>query len=40
MANKDSGTVSLTVYIMPIVMEGIFLAVGIFVIIKGIKGLI
>lgn len=40
MANRDSGMVSLPAYIMPIVMEGIFLAVGIFVIVKGIKGLI
>ena len=40
MANRDSGMVSLPAYIMPIVMEGIFLAVGIFVIVKGIKGLL
>lgn len=40
MANRDSGTVPLPAYIMPIVMEGIFLAVGIFVIVKGIKGLL
>ena len=40
MANRDSGTVSLSAYIMPIVMEGIFLAVGIFVIVKGVKGLL
>lgn len=40
MANRDSGTVSLPAYIMPIVMEGIFLAVGIFVIVKGIKSLL
>lgn len=40
MANNDSGMVSLPAYIMPIAMEGIFLAVGIFVIVKGIKGLI
>lgn len=40
MANRDSGMVSLPAYIMPIVMEGIFLAVGIFVIVKGIKSLL
>ena len=40
MANNDSGMVSLPAYIMPIAMEGIFLAVGIFVIVKGIKGLL
>lgn len=40
MANMDSGTVSLPAYIIPIAMEGIFLAVGIFVIVKGIKGLL
>lgn len=40
MANRDSGTVPLPAYIMPIVMEGIFLAVGIFVIVKGVKGLL
>ncbi len=40
MANMDSGTVSLPAGIIPIAMEGIFLAVGIFVIVKGIKGLL
>lgn len=40
MANRGVGDVSWLAYIMPIAMEVIFLIVGIFVIVKGIKGLL
>ena len=40
MSIKTGGAVTLPAYIMPIVMEGIFLVVGIVVIVKGIKGII
>ena len=39
MSLKNGGAAALPAYIMPIAMEGIFLVVGIFVIVKGIKGL-
>ena len=40
MSIKTGGAVTLPAYIMPIVMEGIFLVVGIVVIVKDVKGII
>lgn len=40
MKAAEVGAVALPAYIMPIVMEGIFLIVGIYVVVKGIKGLL